>query len=60
MIDSHAHLNDEKLYENYKEIIKSARDNGVSRIVIPGWDLTSSRLAVKIANDAMKKARCEE
>ena len=51
MIDSHAHLNDEKLYENYKEIIKSARDNGVSRIVIPGWDLSSSRLAVKIANE---------
>ena len=51
MIDSHAHLNDDKLYENYIDIINRAKDAGVTKIVIPGWNLESSKLALKIAKE---------
>ncbi len=51
MIDSHAHINDEKLYTNYKEIINNAKLAGVNKIVIPGWNVESSKLAIKIAHE---------
>lgn len=49
MVDSHAHINDERLYPSYDEIIKRAQENGVNKIIIPGWDIESSRIAIKIA-----------
>ena len=49
MIDSHAHINDEILYTRYDEIIRDAKDAGVNKIIIPGWDVESSIKAIEIA-----------
>lgn len=51
MIDTHAHLNDSKLYENRQQIINNATMVGVSHIFCVGYDLPSSLLAKEIANE---------
>ena len=51
MIDTHAHLNDDRLYDNINEIITSANEVGVSDIVCVAYDLLSSVKACEIAND---------
>lgn len=51
MIDTHAHLNDDRLYNNISEIIKSANQVGVSDIVCVAYDLPSSIVACEIANN---------
>lgn len=50
MVDSHAHINDEILYSRYDEVIKDAKEAGVNRIIIPGWDIESSIKAIEIAS----------
>lgn len=50
MIDTHAHLNDDRLYENINEIIASANQVGVSDVVCVAYDLPSSVKACEIAN----------
>lgn len=45
MIDIHAHLNDDKLYENVEEIIQQALKAGVNKIVCSSYDLPSSEKA---------------
>ena len=49
MVDAHAHINDERLYPIYEEVIRNAEDNGVKYIVVPGWDIASSKKAIEIA-----------
>ena len=48
---THTHLNSEQLYEKRDEYIRRAVDNGVSELVVAGYDLESSKLAVSIANE---------
>lgn len=48
--DTHVHLNSEQ-YENVEEIIKNALDNKVNKMVVVGYDLSSSLKAIKIANE---------
>lgn len=48
-IDTHVHLNSEK-YDNISEIIKRAKDVGVSKMIVSGYDFASSVKAVEIAN----------
>lgn len=50
MIDSHAHLQDEK-FNNVKEIIESAKRGDVNKIVCASSSLITSLIAVKIANE---------
>lgn len=50
LIDTHAHLIDEKYSQDRKEVIKRARANGVVQIVNVGYDLDSSRDSVALAN----------
>ena len=50
MIDSHAHLQDEK-FNNVKEIIESAKRADVNKIVCASSCLITSLIAVKIANE---------
>ncbi len=50
-IDTHAHLNDEKLYLNIESIIQNALNENVKRIFCVGYDLNSSKLAVSIAKN---------
>lgn len=49
MIDSHAHLNDEKLLHNVEKIIELAHKNGIKKIITVGFDLKSSITAVELA-----------
>ncbi len=51
MLDSHCHLNDEHIYPDRKEIIERALSNGVKTLLVVGWDLQSSKLAVDIAHE---------
>lgn len=50
LFDTHVHLND-SCYENYDQIIQEAIKNNVKKMVVIGYDLTSSKMAVKIANE---------
>ena len=49
-IDSHCHINDERLYEDREKIIEEAKKEGVSTLLIIGWDLESSKKAIEIAD----------
>ena len=49
IFDTHCHLNDEKLLQNVDEIIKNAREVGVNRFLVVGWDKDSSLEAIKLA-----------
>ena len=49
IIDTHCHLNDEALYKDLDNVISRARQVGVEKMVVVGWDETSSKLAIQIA-----------
>ena len=49
IIDTHCHLNDEALYKDLDNVISRARQAGVEKLVVIGWDKASSELAIKIA-----------
>ena len=51
IFDTHVHLNDPSYKENYKEIIEKALENNVKKMMVVGYDLESSKLAVKLANE---------
>jgi len=51
MIDSHCHINDELYRENPKKYINDAEKAGVFEFFVVGFDVDSSRLAVKIAEE---------
>lgn len=46
MIDSHAHLQDERFQEDIDEVIERAFSSGISHIACIGYDLTSSQQAI--------------
>ena len=46
LIDSHAHVQAEAFEADRSEVINAARDAGVERMLVPGWDLPSSRAAL--------------
>ena len=48
--DTHVHLNSDR-YENIEEIIKSALDNGVEKMLVVGYDVETSLKAVEIASN---------
>ena len=47
--DTHTHLNSPQ-YENVERVIFDAVGNGVSKMVVVGYDLVTSRKAIEIAN----------
>lgn len=49
--NTHSHLNSTELFEKRDIYIKRALDNNVSNIVVAGYDLQSSLLAVQIAHE---------
>ncbi len=49
IVDTHCHLNDEALYKDLDNVISRARQAGVEKMVVIGWDEASSKLAIKIA-----------
>ena len=49
LIDTHAHLSDEKFADDFENVIKMAKDSTVEIIITSGSDLATSKAAVKIA-----------
>ncbi len=46
LIDSHGHLNADRFEDDVDEVIGRARDAGVERILVPGWNHRSSARAL--------------
>lgn len=49
LVDSHAHLNDQRLAPRLDDLLQAALNAGVTRVVNVGYDLPSSQLAVRQA-----------
>ena len=49
IFDTHIHLNEPRILENLDRYLLEARKKGVTSFLCVGWDLESSKLAVKIA-----------
>jgi TatD DNase family protein len=49
LVDSHAHLQHALFDDDREEVIQRARDAGLTRILVPGWDLDSSEAALELA-----------
>ena len=49
IVDTHCHLNDEALFKDLDNVISRARQAGVEKMVVIGWDENSSKLAIQIA-----------
>ena len=47
--DTHCHLNSEDLYGNHDMFIQNALDNDVTNMVVVGYDLESSKIAIELA-----------
>lgn len=50
MIDAHCHLNFYKFQDDYPEVIKRAKDAGITRIINTGTQITSSQEAIDLAD----------
>ena len=50
-VDTHCHLNSEQLYKNYEVYKKEAESFGVKLFIVPGFDLESSKMAIKLAEE---------
>jgi hydrolase, TatD family len=51
MLDSHCHLNDEKLFSQRANVIQDAISRGVNLFLVAGWDIESSKKALQIAHE---------
>jgi TatD DNase family protein len=47
LVDTHCHLNLEEFDSDRSEVIESAREYGINRILIPGIDIKTSNKAIK-------------
>jgi TatD DNase family protein len=52
LIDSHAHLQAEAFAKDAGQVLEAARTAGVVRILVPGWDASTSSAAVELAAGA--------
>ena len=50
IVDSHAHLNDSSFTNNIYDVLKRANELGVYKVLIPSWDIESSKKAIEIAS----------
>ena len=50
LIDTHCHLNDEAFNDNLEDIIANAKEKGITKIIVIGYNKASSLKAVEIAN----------
>jgi len=51
IIDTHAHLDDERYFDDLDEVIKNAKEAGVEGVLIPGADINDLSRAQKIAHE---------
>jgi TatD DNase family protein len=50
LVDSHCHLQAERFTDDVDEVIAAARDAGVARILVPGWNAWSSAAALGLVD----------
>lgn len=50
LFDSHCHYNDEKFDADREEIISKNMQDGITKMVVVGYNLISSKQAIDIAN----------
>ncbi len=50
LVDSHCHLQAEAFAADRDAVIAAARAAGVERLLVPGWDLESSRAALELTD----------
>lgn len=48
-VDTHSHLNSPALYNKLEEVINEAKTNNVGLLIVPGYDLETSKIALKLA-----------
>lgn len=48
-VDTHCHFNSSQLYQDYDAYKKEAESQGVKLFIVPGFDLESSKIAIKLA-----------
>jgi TatD DNase family protein len=48
LVDSHAHLQHERFATDLDRVLERAREAGIERILVPGWDLRSSEAALEL------------
>ena len=49
IVDSHAHLQHARFDADREAVLERAREAGVERILVPGWDVASSEAALDLA-----------
>jgi len=49
LCDSHCHLQERRFKGEVERVVRDAREYGVGKILVPGWDLRSSKEAVAIS-----------
>jgi TatD DNase family protein len=49
--DSHCHLQDRRFKGEVEKIVLDAREYGVGKLLVPGWDLSSSKEALAISKN---------
>jgi TatD DNase family protein len=49
LVDSHAHLNADRFTDDVDVVLSEARQAGVERLLVPGWNVRSSERAVELA-----------
>ena len=50
LVDSHCHLNAERFAGDEAAVLERARSAGVERLLVPGWNVASSRRALELAD----------
>ena len=48
--DTHAHYNDEKFDEDREQIIQETYKSGISKFVVAGYNIESSKKAIELSN----------
>ena len=49
LFDTHCHLTDSPLAQDLDGVLQRAADAGVGRFMVPGYDISSSRAACRLA-----------
>ncbi len=49
LVDAHCHLQADAFEQDAAAVLEAARDARVARLLVPGWDVASSRSAIKFA-----------